>query len=146
MPAPREMFVWTARVWGVVFLLVGATFAVRPVAVGEDLTALARVLRLGGVVESGPRDLWWVLALSMMLTITVLALWCANEPDNAAPFVGLMTSKLTSTFCFLVLSLAVGPAWLLCALGDGFVALTLWWSRRRYLMAPRSAGAKLAPT
>lgn len=126
-----KAYVWTARIWAVVFFLVGLGFALRPEATGSDLTAIANLFGVSGQVVSGPVDLWWVLTLSLMATITVLATWCSLQPQNAAPFVALMTAKLTSTAVFLILALTFSPAWLTGAVGDGFVALTLWLARRR---------------
>src|SRR5688572_20501794 len=137
-----KAYVWTARIWAAVFLLVGLGFAFRPEATGHDLTAIANLFGVGGEVVSGPRTLWWVLTLSLMATITVLSAWCSYAPENPAPFVALMTAKLTSTAIFLLLAAMFSPAWLTGAAGDGFVALTLWLTRRR----ARSALPVLSPS
>ncbi|MBI4862707.1 MAG: hypothetical protein HY815_20970 [Candidatus Riflebacteria bacterium] len=124
------VFCVVARLWAVVFCLVGACFLVAPGLVPDLVSALAGRLGLGGRIQSGPGGLWWILALSLMATITVLAETCAREPYNLFAFRALVTAKLVSTAGFVGLATTGGAVWLLCALGDGFVAATLLLARR----------------
>lgn len=118
------------RIWSLVFLAVGLLFAFFPAGVASALTALGASLGLPGTIPGPGGTLWWVLSLSLMATITVLADACARRPPERAPYVALMTAKLVSTFACLGLAAVHGPAWVLCAVGDGFVALTLCAARR----------------
>ena len=114
------MFSKVSRFWAIMFMLFAIGFAIFPAGTGEALTYLANFIGLSGVIFSGGVSLWWVLSLSMMITIYGLA-W--SIPHQGYP--ALMTCKLSSTVLFTALAVH-DPAWLVCAAGDGFVALTLW--------------------
>ncbi len=126
----RECYSRVARLWVRVFVVFGLAFLVAPTGVGEALTCLASALGLPGRIEAREGTLWWVLALSLMSCVTVLASVSARRPAESGPYVALMTAKLASTVLFAWLAAVCGAAWLLCAAGDGFVALTLWLARR----------------
>ncbi|MCC6273036.1 MAG: hypothetical protein IT572_06175 [Deltaproteobacteria bacterium] len=77
-----------------------------------------------------PGTLWYILALSLMGIITVCAWRSASRPSDPDTYIALMAAKLISTLGFVLLAYRYGGAWLLAAAGDGFVAATLWASRR----------------
>ncbi len=116
----------TARAWAAVFFLVALAFAATPAAVGEVLTALAHMAGLSGALATPGGTLWHVLAISLMVAVTGLAWESAHRPADLGLFATLLAAKLASTTGFGILAATVAPAFLLCALGDGFVALTLW--------------------
>jgi hypothetical protein len=121
----RFLYAWVAGTWGVVFGVVGCVFLLAPGKTGESLTALAAAFGLAGEIRTTCGDLWWALAVSLMATITVLALASAGDPRERSLFVALLTAKLTSTAMFVVLAAAQGGAWALCAAADGLVAASL---------------------
>jgi hypothetical protein len=125
-----RLFSRLARFWSVCFLVFGLLFLAAPEAVGRWLTSLAGLFGLRGEIAAPAGTLWWVLTLSLMSTIVVLSAYCARHPRRREPYVALMTAKLVSSAGFLWLALWSGPAWLVCAVGDGFVALSLWAARR----------------
>jgi hypothetical protein len=140
-----SVYVLVARIWAVVFLVAGLAFAIDPEGTGHNITTIGGWLGLSGTVETGPRTMWWVLTVSLMATITVLSAWSAHEPQNPAPYVALMTSKLCSTGTFVLLAATAGPAWLVCAACDGSIALTLYLARRRaHLTVPRFSSSQAA--
>jgi hypothetical protein len=126
----RECYSPVARAWSWVFALFGLTFLAAPEWAGGRLTTLAGILGLPGRIVAPGGTLWWVLALSLMSCVTVLAAASARRPADHGAYVALMTAKLSSTLLFVMLAISHGWAWLLCAAGDGFVALTLWLARR----------------
>ncbi len=139
-----------AFVWCVVFGVVGIAFAAAPGAVTEALSSLAAGLRLRGTFSGsfGPdASFWHVLAVSLMAAVTGLAWVSARRPEAAAPYRILLAAKLVSTTGFAILAVRLAPAWILAAAGDGFVALTLWASRRGGLAGRQGAGdGREAPT
>ncbi len=118
-----------ARVWAVGFLLTGATFALQPQRVVAQLATLSGWVGLSGTVEAPAGNLWHVLALSLMASISLLAWQSAREPGRAGPFHTLLLAKMVSTFGFTILAVQAGSVWALCAATDAFIALTLWLAR-----------------
>ena len=103
-----------------------------PALTGEVLTELAHLFGLWGVIVTpGGGTLWWALTLSLMSTIVVLSHLCATRPNVPGHYAALMTAKIVSTTAFAFLIFVHGPAWLVCVIGDGFVAFTLWFARSR---------------
>lgn len=130
-----------ATAWAIVFAFVALLFATLPDRVGSFLTKLAGFLGLGGRIESPGDTLWWVLALSLMVSVTGLAWHTARTPEAIGPYRILLAAKVTSTVGFAWLAwTAKAPVWLLCAAGDGFVAITLWLARRWSTSDPGSGG------
>ena len=119
-----------AFAWAALFVVTGAEFAAIPGLLGTGLHALARLLQLHGTIDVSPGTLWHVLALSLMVAVTGLALLTARRPADRGPYLVLMAAKLASTCVFLYLAATLGSIWLLCAATDGFVALTLFLARR----------------
>jgi hypothetical protein len=139
---PRRTYAIVARSWACAFALVGLLFLAAPGATGAIVTWLGRKMGLSGTMTSSGGDLWWVLAVSLMASITALAEVSARAPESDGPYVTLMVAKLTSTALFSGLAVSHGTIWWLCAGTDGFVALTLWLARRR--LAP-AAAARACP-
>lgn len=123
----------TARIWSLVFLAVGLCFLFAPEPTSRSLTGLARLLGLPGTLSFPAGNLGYILSLSLMGTIAFLADASAESPTNRSLYLSLMTAKLLSTAGFFWLAFREEPAWLVAAVGDGFVALTLWASRRYYV-------------
>lgn len=126
--SPYGLYRRVAGTWAAVFVLAGLAFMLAPDLVGRGLVALAAPFGLGGHVPTAPGSLWFVLAGSLMATISVLAYQTARRPEEGGPYVALMTAKLVSTVAFLFLA-KHGDIWLLCAVCDGSIALTLAVSR-----------------
>lgn len=122
--SPYALYRRVAGAWAVVFVLAGLAFMFVPDMVGQGLVALAAPLGLGGQVPTAPGSLWFVLAGSLMATISVLAVQTARRPEDGGPYVALMTAKLVSTVAFLFMA-THGDIWLLCAICDGSIALSL---------------------
>lgn len=131
-PAPgTTIYAATASAWTVVFAAVGLLFATFPAAVGAGLTALGTALGLAGRIDTPGDSLWWVLAISLMVSVTGLAWYTAARPEAVGAYRILLAAKLASTAGFALLAWRLAsPVWLLAAGGDGFVALTLWLARR----------------
>lgn len=120
-----------ARAWAIVFGMVTLLFLILPPAVGQGLTALGQALGLPGRIDSAGDTLWWVLALSLMVSVTGLAWHTADRPEALVPYRILLAAKLASTAGFTLLAWRLAaPVWLLAAGGDGFVAFSLWLARR----------------
>ncbi|MBI2945233.1 MAG: hypothetical protein HYY25_13650 [Candidatus Wallbacteria bacterium] len=115
--------------WSRVFAIVGLAFLAAPDQTGAFLTTLANALGLRGTIAAPASNLWWVLSLSLMATITALAAVSARAPHLYAPYAALMTAKLVSTAGFLGLAATQGAVWLTCAAGDALVAVTIWLAR-----------------
>jgi len=126
--------------WAALFVVTGAQFAIVPDWVGNGLHTLGALLHLGGTMDVVPGSLWHVLALSLMVAVTGLALLTAHEPRDRGPYVVLMSAKIASTLAFLYLAAIHGAIWLLCAATDGFVAVTLFLARRGLDAQPRLPG------
>lgn len=131
-----------ARAWAVVFAAVGSAFLLAPRRSTDALNRLAGALGLRGEIGGAGGELWWVLAVSLMATVTVLAEASARRPDDAVPFTALLTAKLVSTVLFAGLAIGRGGAWALCALGDGFVAASLVFARRNQTRTGFPDGAR----
>lgn len=116
MPALLRMPRAVARAWAVVFALVGLGVLVAPGLVAAVVRESGALLGLGGQVEAAA--LTHALAVSLMACITVGA-W-TGRADHA-----LLVAKGTSTVVFGGLAWRHGPAWLVAAGADGFVAATL---------------------
>ena len=118
-----------ARFWAVIFLIVGLLFLILPFKVLEFLNALGHGLGWAGTMTGAPATLWYILALSLMGIITVCAWSSAKWPDHSETYYALLTAKIISTIGFIFLAVSMGGVWIVAAVGDGFVALTLWGSR-----------------
>jgi hypothetical protein len=116
--------------WAAVFALLGLACVIIPEQSGSWLDRLAHALGLRGEIVADAGSLFHVLAASLMSVLVLLALVTAIVPAAATPYYALLLSKLVSTVGFAYLALNAS-AWLLCALADGFVALTLYLARRR---------------
>ncbi len=119
-----------ARLWSVLFLAVGLSLLFYPTGMMHFLNRLAEWLRLSGKITIVPFSLDHILALSLMGTITLLADQLARHPERRELLWLLVAAKLFSTAGFLVLTFTTGSAWLLGALADAAVALSLWFVRR----------------
>lgn len=127
-----------ALLWAVVFAAVGLAFALAPARVAAMIEAVARPARLSGAIDAGGK-LWWVLAVSLMAVLTVLALASAYRPEDRTAFRTLLLSKLVSTLGFAALVVQDGSIWCICATADGFVATTLYVADRADSRAARSS-------
>ena len=115
----------TARTWSFVFVAVALLFLFVPERLADTLTHLAAMMGLSGSIIAPPQNLWHVLTFSLMGTLALLAARSAKEPTNGSYYGIMVAAKLISVVGFLWLTYMSGPAWLLCAVADGFVALTL---------------------
>lgn len=120
-----------ARFWAVIFLIVGLVFLFVPDLVGMFLMLLASKMGLTSYIDTLPGSLWYVLTLSFMAMITVCAWQSGRNPSNRELYYLLLVAKVVSTVGFLALAYYETPAFLLCAVADGFVTLTLWLSGRK---------------
>jgi choline dehydrogenase-like flavoprotein len=116
-----------SRAWSIVFALVGLGVLAAPEFVASFVARSASILGLGG--EISPEPLLHALAVSLMACITVGA-W-SGRADLA-----LLVAKATSTVIFLGLVARHGPAWLVPAGADGFVATTLLFARALDVPSP----------
>lgn len=122
---------FVARFWAVVFFLVGLSFLIIPYEVAVSLNQIAHAVGLSGEITAPVGNLWQVLSLSLMSCVTLCAWFSANNPNEGGVYVALVVAKLVSTAGFIVLTTHLASAWLVCAVADGFVAITLMLSRRR---------------
>ncbi len=118
------------RFWAIVFVIAGLGFAAAPALVADFLNGQAGMLGLVPGIPTERNTLWYALALSLMATITYLA-WEAGRPGASPVLVrALVLSKLVSTAGFSVAAITLASGWWLCALADGFIAVTLLIARR----------------
>ncbi|MBW8051078.1 MAG: hypothetical protein FVQ77_12215 [Cytophagales bacterium] len=115
-----------AKTWSVAFFIAGLLFLIFPAQLGQSLTHFANSIGLNGTILVPTGSLWYILTLSLMGTLVLLARTTARYPERQAPYVTILSAKTISVAGFLVLSITNGPAWLLCALTDAFVAITLF--------------------
>ncbi|MCH8317137.1 MAG: hypothetical protein IIA88_01350 [Bacteroidetes bacterium] len=115
-----------AKIWSIAFFIAGLLFLIFPAQLGQSLTHFANSIGLNGTILVPTGSLWHILTLSLMGTLVLLARTTARYPERQAPYVTLLSAKTISVAGFLVLSITNGPAWLLCALTDAFVAITLF--------------------
>ncbi|MCC6850129.1 MAG: hypothetical protein IT294_16660 [Deltaproteobacteria bacterium] len=121
MPSYR----FIARMWCVVFVVVGCLFLLVPDRLARLLTESGGALGLSGTIVAAPATLWHVLALSLMGALACLAWLAAREPGERAFGTVIVVAKGISVAGFIALSAAHGSIWLLCAGADAFVAATL---------------------
>ena len=119
-------YIIVAKTWSVAFFIAGLLFLIFPAQLGQSLTHFANSIGLNGTILVPTGSLWHILTLSLMGTLVLLARTTARYPERQAPYVTLLSAKTISVAGFLVLSITNGPAWLLCALTDAFVAFTLF--------------------
>lgn len=119
------MYAFVARIWSIVFLIVGLLFALFPVELGMQLNSLGLTMGLKGYIVSASGTLWFYLTLSLMGLLTILSWYSASNPENKTLCRMLVTAKFISVFGFLFASITAGSVWLLAALADFFVAITL---------------------
>ncbi len=129
-----------AQFWSLAFVVTGLLFALAPERLGRDMQTTARLLGLDGTIDVAPWTMWHVIALSLMVTVTLLAWQTAREPEARAPYLTLQAAKLASTAIFVALALHHGGIWLLAAATDGSIALSLWLARRSFAPQLRIPG------
>jgi len=112
-------------IWALVFFFVAMLFLFVPDLVVVSLNGLAELLGLSGTVTAPASTLWHVLALSLMGTLTVLAVTASKHPTEKTYYTTIVSAKMISVVGFTLLAIQFGSAWLICAVADGFVALTL---------------------
>ncbi len=137
---PQRSYSLLARFWSLAFIATGLIFAFAPALLSQQMHAAAQLLGLGGDVDMTAWSMWHVIALSLMVAVTMLAWQSAQRPDERGPYVVLQTAKVFSTLTFLLLACTKGGVWLLCALTDGSIALSLFAVRRTFASQPLVAG------
>lgn len=125
-----------ARGWQIAFGLFGLLLAVRPDLIVGVVTAVAGVLGMSGTLPPPADGLDWILGISLMATLTLLAGETARHPLEVAPFRALMVAKWTSTAGFVLLAFARGTIWFVPALVDGGIAFSLLHGRRGIAARP----------
>jgi lysylphosphatidylglycerol synthetase-like protein (DUF2156 family) len=131
MSRRSRIYPLVCRLFAVAFAAVLVALGGAPEWLATSLTRLCRALGLStGEITIGPADLDYVLALSLMACIVVLAFNSATRPDHRGPFLALMVAKITSTIGFVVLAIGQGSVWVLPALADGIVAVGLLGARQ----------------
>ncbi len=113
------------RFWTVVFVIVGLGFALTPQLIAELLNRLAATLGLTPGIPTGRDSLWYMLALSLMATLAYLSWEAARPQAPPTALRAVLLSKMVSTAGFVMAALTLASGWLLGAVADGFVALTL---------------------
>lgn len=129
---PQRRYSLLARFWSLAFVVTGTLFALAPRQLGEQMHATARLLGLSGQIDVTPGTMWHVLALSLMVAVTLLAWQSARRPEDRGPYVTLQAAKIFSTATFLLLACTHGGIWVLCAITDGSIALSLFAVRRTF--------------
>ncbi len=118
--------------WAIVFIIVGLTFIFSPNNVSTFLTTLAHTLGLSGTIPSAAGTLWHILTISLMSAVTVCAYYSAKHPHDEKIYRTLVIAKWVSTIGFAINAYYLGSAWIVCMLGDGFVAITLMITRAHW--------------
>ncbi len=142
---PHRRYRLLAQFWSVAFVVTGLLFALAPERLGSDMQTAARLLGLRGTLDVTPWSMWHVIALSLMVTVTLLSWQSAQDPTAQAPYRTLQAAKLSSTAIFLLLAATQGSIWLLAAATDGSIALSLWLVRRTFATSARIPGFGRAP-
>jgi hypothetical protein len=127
---PLRRYRLLAQVWSVAFVVTGLEFALIPKFLSTQMHVAAGMLGLSGHIDLTPGSLWHIIALSLMVAVTMLAWQTARRPSDRGPYITLQIAKIASTLMFLFLAATQGGIWLLCALTDGSIALTLFLARR----------------
>ena len=138
---PLRRYRLLAQFWSVAFVVTGLEFAFIPQFLSTQMHLAASLLGLTGHIDLAPGSLWHVIALSLMIAVTMLAWQTARRPEDPSPYVTLQTAKVSSTLMFLFLAATQGSIWLLCALTDGSIALSLFLARRSLAKAAANGGA-----
>ena len=133
---PERRYRLLAQFWSVAFVVTGLEFAWMPEFLSTQMHAAAALLGLSGHIDLTPGSLWHVIALSLMIAVTILAVQTARRPEARGPYLALQAAKISSTLMFLVLAATHGGIWLLCALTDGAIAVSLFAARRKLPQTP----------
>ncbi len=127
---PHRRYTLLAQFWAASFVVTGLIFLFAPLQLGAQMQWTAQLLGLNGTIACAPDSMWHVIALSLMVTVTMLSLQTAQDPDARAPYLTLQAAKLSSTALFLLLAARHGSIWILAAATDGGIALSLFLARR----------------
>ena len=121
----ERTYSFIAKVWSIVFAFVGLSFLFIPDRIAELLNGLADISGLSGTITAPSGNLWHVLTISLMGILAVTASLSAKNPKAKPYYLALVIAKSISVAGFIFLMLQDGPAWVICAGADAFVALTL---------------------
>lgn len=91
--------------WSICFLIAGLLFIVAPQLVIESINLIAIKSGSEYRLPQTLQFLWWVLAGSMMMTITYLSFEIARHPTNVQLVRALLICKAMSIFLFMVAAL-----------------------------------------
>ncbi len=127
--SPQRRYSLLCQFWSLAFVVTGLLFAFAPRQLGQQMAAAGALLGLTGHVDWTPGTPWHVIALSLMLTVTLLAWQSARQPMARDPYVTLQAAKVFSTLLFSYLAVTDGSIWVLCAITDGSIALSLFLAR-----------------
>jgi len=137
------MYAKVVKLWAYLFLAAGLVFLFAPVQLQEGMNTFAQTIGLTGEINATAGTLWHVLALSLMSALVGLAFASAGFPENKFFYRIIVLAKSVSVAGFLFLALSNGTAWILAAVVDGFIAITLIATRGTITlnnMAPGFAG------
>ncbi|MFW5968742.1 MAG: hypothetical protein ACOCV2_14555 [Persicimonas sp.] len=107
------------------FAVVLAGLAFTPDLLATVMEEAGGLVGLRGDIAVGAGSLAHALALSLMATITYLAVAGAKNPESLVAYRALMTAKIMSTFVFLFLTVTAASIWLLPTITDASVIVVL---------------------
>lgn len=116
---------FVVKLWAAVFLFVGILFLLTPNILEVLLNNIAVLLGLNGNISFQINNIWYVLSLSLMVTLTIVAALSAEYPQHKFLFNALVIAKITSVIGFVFFAYSYGGAWLICSFADFIVALSL---------------------
>jgi len=127
-----KTYVFVAKTWSVVFVIVAFIFMFFPHHLSRGLTSFGNAIGFSGTIYAPAYTLWHILTFSLMGTLAMLAAVSARFPEKKSYYSAIMVAKTISVLGFLKLAMTFGTVWLLCAGADAFVALSLVWAYPKF--------------
>lgn len=124
MPSYKA-YSFVVKLWSAIFLLVGLLFLLIPESLESILNKTVEIIGLNGSISLDTNNLWYVLSLSLMGALTFLAGLSAKFPKHTFIFKTIVLAKAISVVGFILLAYKLNSAWLICAMADFIVAITL---------------------
>lgn len=124
------MYSKIVKLWAFLFLGAGLVFLFFPVQLADGMNASAQLIGLTGLINAAAGTLWHILSLSLMGALVALAFASSRFPENVVFYRIIILAKSISVAGFCLLALTNGSVWIMAAAVDGFVALTLFISRK----------------
>ena len=129
-----KFYPFVTRFWSVVFLISGIAFITILLVPNyfSQLSVMAEET-LGFKYPIGGGAFWYAQTLAWVAIITFCSDRCSRNPEDKGEFYALVTGKLVTTILFLVVALTEDPRWFAGVIVDGFIVVSIVFSRVMYL-------------